>query len=232
MRILLIEDDLELALTVKSELKKQFAVDITLTGKEALTKLQSNEYDLAIIDVLLPDIDGVELCRRIRKSGSKIPLLMLTGEHEVETKVVALDSGADDYLTKPFKFPELFARIRALLRRPPISFFENSLAVGDLTLDLTNQVAIRRNRIIPLRQKEVQLLEYLMRNEGIALSRRMILEHVWESTYESSANIVEVNINSLRERLDKPFKRKLIKTVRGLGYKIDAKDEEPSYAYR
>jgi DNA-binding response OmpR family regulator len=226
MRIILIEDDRELAETVKSELRKQFAVDVAFTGKNALAKLQSNEYDLALIDVLLPDIDGIDICRRLRQSGSKIPVLMLTGEHEVETKVAALDSGADDYLTKPFKFPELLARIRALLRRPPISHVENKLAVGDLVLDLTNQIVTRRNRIIRLRQKEIQVLEYLMRNEGIFLSRRMILEHAWESAYESSANLVEVNINSLRERIDKPFKRKLIKTVRGMGYKIDTKDEE------
>jgi DNA-binding response OmpR family regulator len=225
MRILYIEDDRELAEVIKKDLKEYFSVDTAYTGTKGWFLIQHHQYDLLIIDYILPDLDGLEVCQMTRKAGLAVPILMLTGESEVETKVNALNSGADDYLTKPFVFSELLARIRALLRRPP-AFISDTLQVADLTLDLTNQVAMRQDSIIPLRRKEFRLLEYLMRNVGQTLTKRMILEHVWEGTFDSSANVVEVNINSLRDLIDKPFKKHLIHTVYGLGYKIDTKKKK------
>jgi DNA-binding response OmpR family regulator len=220
MRLLYIEDDQEMAIIVKKDLQEYYSVDIAHTGAKGWTQIQSHEYDLIIVDFMLPDFDGVEICRRIRAYGLSMPILILTGEYEVETKVMALEAGADDYLTKPFVLKELLARIRALLRRPS-TFVSDILTVGELKLDLQNHVAIRRNQTIPLRRKEFRILEYLMRNIGQTITKQMILEHAWESSYESSTNIVEVNINYLRERIDKPFKKNLIKTVHGLGYKIE-----------
>ncbi len=221
MRILLIEDEKEMALAIKNGLKDYFTVDIALTGKKGEEKAQADEYDLIIIDFILPDTDGVAVCKKIREVGLKMPILFLTGQDEVRTKVLALNAGADDYLIKPFKFAELLARIRALLRRPPITFISQILSVGDLSLDLSQRIATRKDRSVFLSRKQFQLLEYFMRNVGITISREMILEHAWDSTSEPKTNLVDVHVNYLRDRIYKALGKRFIKTVRGLGYKIE-----------
>lgn len=222
MRILLIEDDKETALTIKAQLASHFIVEIAFNGERGEYHALINEYDLIIIDYLLPDIQGTVLCERLRKAGLKMPILFLTGQSEVEHKVLALDAGADDYLTKPFRLEELLARIRALLRRQPIGLNSNVLAVDDLTFDLYKSTVIREGKTIPLRKKELYLLEYLMRNTGRIMTREMILDHVWDSSSDSLTNVVDVHIKYLRDKIDKPFEKKLIKTIHGLGYKIEA----------
>lgn len=222
MRLLLIEDDRQMALSLKDGLSKFFVVEIASTGEQGEYLLHVNSYDLVIIDWILPDKDGLALCDALRKSGQTTPILMLTGQSEVEKKVLALDTGVDDYLVKPFKFEELLARIRALLRRYPASLTSNLLSLDNLTLDLSRKIVKRNENIISLRRKEFYLLEYLMRNSGHVITREMILDHVWESTNESVTNVVDVHIKYLRDKIDKPYKKKLIKTVHGLGYKIEA----------
>ena len=222
MRILLIEDDKHMALTIKEGLDRFFIVEIALTGEQGESQLQINSYDLVIIDWTLPDTNGLALCHQIRKAGMKMPILMLTGNAEVDNKVLALDAGADDYVTKPFRFEELLARIRALLRRQTVEIIPNTLAVDDLTFDLNKRLVKRKGSIISLRRKELYLLEYLMRNHGRVITREMILDHIWDSSNDSLTNIVDVHIKYLRDKIDRPYSKKLIKTIHGLGYKIEA----------
>lgn len=221
MRILVIEDHLETALTLKEQLSKWFLVDIAKNGEEGENTAQLTHFDLMVIDISLPDKSGLEVCQNLRKLGYKVPILMLTASLDVEHKIAALNLGSDDYLTKPFVFDELLARIRALLRRAPASTATNTLQVGELLLDITNQVATRNNQAIPLRRKEFHLLEYLMRNPNRVISRDMFLEHVWDHTSETVANVVDVHIKHLREKIDRPFPKQMIKTVHGLGYRLD-----------
>lgn len=222
MKLLLIEDDKETAATLKEELERDYIVEASFTGEDGEYEAEINDYDLIILDLGLPDKDGLEVCRRVRTNRIQVPILVLTGEDDLNTKVSLLDSGADDYLTKPFRLKELKARIRALLRRQHQTFVSNILPIDDLTLDLNKKNAKRGIKIITLRRKEFYLLEYLMRNAGAVLSRGMILDHVWDSESESFANIVDVHIKYLRDQIDRPFNKKLIKTVHGLGYKIEA----------
>jgi len=221
MRILLIEDDKQMALTIKERLNGYYIVEVVHTGEEGEYNAQINEYDVILLDYVLPDKQGIQVCRTIRAAGVKDPILILTGQFEVDKKVEALDSGADDYLIKPFSFEELFARIRALLRRQNTVQTSSLLTVGDLTLDTARRIVKRNKKVIPLRRKELYLLEYLMRNPGRIITRDMIFDHVWDSTNESMTNIVDVHIKYLRDRIDKSFSKKLIKTVHGLGYKIE-----------
>jgi DNA-binding response OmpR family regulator len=221
MRVLLIEDDKNMAVTIKETLDKYFVTEIAHTGEIGEYLVNINVYDLIIIDWSLPDIDGLTLCKKIRKAGLTIPILMLTGQAEVEKKVIALDAGADDYLTKPFRFEELLARIRALLRRQSTTLTPNTLSVNGLTLDPSRKIVKRNDTLITLRRKEFYLLEYLMRNNGRVITREMILDHIWDSNTDSITNIVDVHIKYLRDKVDKPFKKKLIKTVHGIGYKIE-----------
>lgn len=222
MKILIIEDDRQTAETIRDVMKDYYAVDISYTGEDGEYQASVNEYDVIVLDVVLPDINGVEVCKRIRENEIKTPILMLTGKTEIKDKVTALDSGADDYLTKPFKFAELLARIRALMRRNPGTLSSNTLCVGNLSLDIVKNMVKRNDKTIPLRRKEFGLLEYLMRNRGRVLTRSMILEHVWESDTDPITNTVDVHINYLRGKIDRPFTDQLIKTVHGLGYKIEA----------
>ncbi len=222
MKILIIEDDRQTAETIRDVMKDYYAVDVAYTGEDGEYQASVNEYDVIVLDVVLPDIDGVEVCKRIRENEIKTPILMLTGKTETKDKVTALDSGADDYLTKPFKFAELLARIRALMRRAPSTLDSNTLSVGNLSLDIGTNMVKRNDKTIPLRRKEFGLLEYLMRNRGRVLTRSMILEHVWDSDTDPITNTVDVHINYLRDKIDKPFTDQLIKTVHGLGYKIEA----------
>ncbi len=222
MRLLVIEDDKETAYAIKEVLADNYVVELAFTGQEGLEKIFANEYDLITLDLNLPDKSGLEVCKNIRSKGITIPILMLTGQDEMSTKIAGLDFGADDYLLKPFNFEELLARIRVLLRRHHPHHMTNTLHVGNLTLDLTKKVVKRGSKTIPLRRKELSLLEYLMRNRGKVITREMILNHVWSSIEDPSTNTIDVHIKYLRDQIDKPFLKKLIKTVHGLGYKIES----------
>ena len=224
MRILLVEDDIHLAKTMRDELRRCYDVDVSYTGVRGLYCAKHSDYGVLVLDLALPDMDGITLCRRLRsesKRGSKVPVLVLTARDEVEQKVVALDCGADDYMTKPFSFEELLARIRALLRRPTDILIVNPLSVGELTLDVVARTVKRKNKNVQLRRKEFNLLEYLMRHEGQVVTRNMILDHVWEVDVDPLTNTIDVHINYLRGKIDKPFNRRLIKTVPGVGYKLE-----------
>ena len=222
MRILLVEDDAGVRRFVVKGLREQaYAVDTATTGEEALYQAEINAYDLIILDVMIPAPDGFEVCRRIREAGGRMPILMLTARDAVEDRVSGLDRGADDYLTKPFEFRELLARLRALLRRsaelrPP------KLMVGDLVLDTAEQSAMRAGRAISLTHKEYALLEFLVRNAGRVVSRADIAEHVWDETFDPFSNLIEVYINRLRRKIDPDGKAELLETRRGAGYMLKA----------
>jgi DNA-binding response OmpR family regulator len=222
MRILLVEDDAGVRRFVGKGLREQaYAVDTATTGEEALYQTEINTYDLIILDVMIPAPNGFEVCRRIREAGGRMPILMLTARDAVEDRVSGLDRGADDYLTKPFEFRELLARLRALLRRsaelrPP------KLMVGDLMLDTAGQSAMRAGRPIALTHKEYALLEYLVRNAGRVVSRADIAEHVWDETFDPFSNLIEVYINRLRRKIDPDGKAELLETRRGAGYLLKA----------
>ncbi len=220
MKLLVIEDDKVTAFTIRDGLSKHFLVDIALSAKESEKKMQNEIYDVIVIDMILSDANGIDICRKIRKEGLSTPILMLTGQSEIRRKVQALDSGADDYLIKPFAMEELIARINALSRRSLSTLPSNILSVGDLTLDLSTKVVKRNNKVIPIRKKELYILEYLMRNKGQVVTREMILDHVWDSDVEAATNFIDVHIRNLREKIDKPFHKKLIKTAHGFGYKL------------
>jgi DNA-binding response OmpR family regulator len=221
MKVLLIEDDRELAATLRSSLTPSYIVDVTHTGQAGEIEATVNDYDAIILDLVLPDTDGVHVCKSLREARITTPVLILTGKLCVDDLVLALDAGADDYLTKPFKMIELLARLRALVRRGQERPDQAVLTVGDLILDVTSKTVMRGGRSIPLRRKEFLLLEYFMRYPGKVLTRSMILDHVWESEADPITNTIDVHVNSLREKVDKPFQKPLIKTVHGLGYKIE-----------
>ena len=222
MRILLVEDEKNVAAFIKKGLEeKTYAVDIAEEGPEGLLMATETDFDLIILDVMLPGMNGIELCKTLRTKGIIKPILMLTAVDSVERKVEGLESGADDYLVKPFAFSELIARIKALLRRTPSIVSE--LSLNDLRIDLFSRRVFRGGREVVLTQKEFSLLEYLLRNKGRILSRTQIIENVWGYDFSPGTNIVDVHIKSLREKVDSDFERKLIHTVRGTGYimKVD-----------
>lgn len=222
MRLLVIEDDKQMAATLKDVLKGCGATDLAYSAEDGEFYIQENKYNVIILDCLLPDRDGVSLCKKIRADGCKTPVLMLTVEAEPERKIRALNNGVDDYLTKPFHSEELIARIRALCRRSKVFYQEDILSVEDLVINILARTVKRSGKAINLRRKEFNLLEYLVRSRGKVMTRTMIMEHVWDSDSDSIANVVDVHINYLRDKIDKPFDKKLIKTVHGLGYKIEA----------
>jgi DNA-binding response OmpR family regulator len=223
MKLLLIEDNKQMAATIENKLKKQYVLDVAHTGDKGEYLSYVNEYDLILLDLNLPDIDGTEVCTRIRANGNTVPILAITGRTKLGDKVQTLDGGVDDYLTKPFQFEELKARIRALLRRKtqPL-IITNKLTVANLTLDISSKSAHRAEMEINLRPKEFQLLEYLMRNQGMVVTRNQILEHAWETDTDPFTNTVDVHIRKLRDKIDKPFGTNLVKTVHGFGYMIKA----------
>jgi len=225
MKILLIEDEKEMALTIKEKLKNDYQIDLAFTGEKGEEFALSKNYDLIIIDLMLPDKNGLEVCRNLRKEKISIPILILTGEGSIKKKVLALEGGADDYLTKPFSFAELKVRIMALMRRNKHDYSQ-ALVVGDLLLDLEKRIVKRGNHHIPLRRKEIALLEYLMRNPGRVLTRDMILNNVWGENEEPLYNTVDVHIKYIRDRIDKNCPQKMIKTVYGLGYKLENQRKE------
>src|SRR4030042_655231 len=202
MRILIVEDDKKVGAFLEKGLKEeQYAVDVCRDGEEAMDLAMANPYDVIILDIMLPKKDGFSVCRELRQAGVLTPILMLTAKDTVEDKVAGLTEGADDYLTKPFSFEELLARIRALLRRSQ-DYKTKVLKVADLELDPARRQATRAGRKIPLTGKEYALLEYMMSNKGRVLTESMIIEHVWDMNYEGTSNIVNVYINYLRKKID------------------------------
>jgi heavy metal response regulator len=218
MRILVVEDEKKVASFLKKGLEEEnYAVDVAHDGEEGLALAHINEYDLVILDIMLPKLDGMEVLRQIRSDGSGVPILILTAKDSVEDIVGGLDSGSDDYLTKPFSFAELVARVRALLRRRMMEKTD-LLEVDDLTLSLSTHRVKRGGREIELTAKEYGLLEYFMRNPNRILTRTLIAEHVWDYHFDPSTNVIDVYVNYLRKKIDQGFEKKLIHTARGSGY--------------
>ena len=218
MRILVIEDEKKVASFIKKGLEEEhYAVDTAHDGETGLYLSENNEYDLIVLDLMIPKIDGLEVLRRTRTNKNNVPILVLTAKDSVEDIVRGLDSGCDDYLTKPFEFVEFLARIRALLRREKTEK-EPVLKIRDLTLSLVTHKVTRQGKEIELTSKEYALLEYFMRNPNKILTRTMISEHVWDYHFDSLTNVVDVYVNYLRKKIDKGFEHKLIHTIRGVGY--------------
>ncbi len=219
MRILVVEDEKKMAQFLKNGLQEVgYAVDVTENGTTAESLVSANEYDLVILDVMLPDQSGLDTVRHLRRDGYQGPVLMVTALTTTKDKVFGLDAGADDYLTKPYSFEELLARVRALLRRKTSSPVSSNLRFADLALDLIHRKVTRQGKEISLTQREFALLEYFMRNPERPLTRTMITEHVWDIHFDPESNVIDVYVNLLRKKIDAPFDRKLIHTVVGVGY--------------
>jgi two-component system OmpR family response regulator len=227
VRVLVVEDEVKMAALLQRGLREEgYAVDVASDGRDALWLATENGYDAIVLDVMLPDVDGFEVCRKLREAGRWSPVLMLTARDGVADRVTGLDAGADDYLTKPFSFAELLARLRALVRRgaperPAV------LQVGDLALDPATRRVARDGTPIDLTPREFALLEFFMRHPGEVLSRTRLIEHVWEFAFEGDSNVVDVYVRYLREKVDRPFGLDSIETVRGAGYRLR---EEPGDA--
>ena len=220
MRILLVEDDRNIARFVAKGLREQaYAVDVTDDGNDAIFKLSITDYDAVILDVMIPGRDGLRICRELRASGSFVPVIMLTARDTLQDRIDGLDCGADDYITKPFAFGELLARLRALLRRGQY-LRPTLIEVADLVLDTRAQRATRGGKELPLTTKEYALLEYLAREQGRIVSRADIAEHVWDENFDPLTNLIDVHINRLRRKVDKGTSSRLIHTRRGAGYML------------
>jgi DNA-binding response OmpR family regulator len=220
MRLLLVEDDPDIGATLRDELKRRYTVDWAATGKEALYNVRINEYDLIILDIGLPDANGLDVCSAMRSEGVKVPVLVLTAHTTLDDAVRSLDSGADDFVKKPFKLAELEARLRALQRRSP-QVTSLVLEYKDIVLNPLQRAVTRGGTAIYLRRKQFDLLEYFMLHPKHVLTRGMIMEHIWESSADPLSNVVDVHMKYLRDCLDKPFPIKVLHTVNGLGYKLD-----------
>ena len=220
MRLLVVEDSSKMASLLRRGLTEAgYVVEVASNGVDAVWLATEELFDAIVLDVVLPDIDGFEVCTRLRRAGRWAPLLMLTAREDVSDRVRGLDAGADDYLTKPFAFEELFARVRSLVRRgprerPPV------LAVGDLALDPAEHAVRRGSESVNVTPREFAVLQYLMQHPGEALTRSELLEHVWDFAFEGDPNIVDVYIGYLRDKIDRPFGRASIETVRGVGYRL------------
>ena len=230
MRILVVEDSPKMASLLRRALTEEgYAVDVLGNGVDAVWLATEQSFDAIVLDVVLPDIDGFEVCRRLRRADRWAPLLMLTARDDVSDRVRGLDAGADDYLTKPFAFEELFARLRSLVRRGPR---ERSpiLEIDDLVLDPAEHSVRRGNEPVNLTPKEFALLQYLMRHPGEALTRPRLLEHVWDFAFDGDPNIVDVYVGYLRDKIDRPFGRASIQTIRGVGYRLrnESSDAHPA----
>ncbi len=224
MRILLVEDDKRISNFVKRGLQEEgFAVDVSENGELALAQVQINPYDLVVLDVMMPEKDGMTVCREMRKQKIDVPILMLTAKSALKDKVLGLNSGADDYLLKPFEFEELLARVRALLRRKTDKT-ATLLKVGDLSLDQLTHEVKRASKKIDLTTKEYALLQYLMLHTNQVVTRTMLSEHVWNEHFDSMTNVIDVYINYLRQKIDDGFKYPLIHTLRGTGYVLKEKN--------
>ena len=223
MRLLVVEDDAKLARALERGLQREgYAVDLADTGDDALSQATTNDYDAVVLDVMLPGIDGFAVCKEMRSSERWAPVLMLTARDQIGDRIRGLDAGADDYLVKPFDFGELLARLRALIRRgpterPPV------LEVGDLRIDPAARIVTRNGREIELTVREFALLHFLAQRAGSVVSREELLEHVWDNAEEGSTNVVDVYVGYLRNKVEKPFKGKIIRTVRGIGFMLEDK---------
>jgi two-component system copper resistance phosphate regulon response regulator CusR len=225
MRVLLVEDDPRIARFVAKGLREQsYAVDAVTSGERALYEAAINTYDIVILDVLIPAPDGLAVCRELRKLGQRMPILMLTARDAVEDRISGLDSGADDYLTKPFEFGELLARMRALLRRTG-ELRPAQISVADLVVDTVGQRVTRGGRSIAFTAKEYALLEFLARNEGRVVGRAEIAEHVWDEEFDPFSNLIEVYVNRVRRKIDAPPHKPLLHTRRGAGYILSQRAE-------
>jgi len=228
MRVLVVEDDFRIARFVSKGLREQaYAVDVTADGNDALYKMSISDYDAIILDVMIPGRDGFEVCRELRATGSTVPVIMLTARDAVEDRVAGLDRGADDYLTKPFEVAELLARLRALLRRGSV-MRPRQIGIADLVIDTAAHRVTRHERAISLTAKEYALLEFLAREQGRVLTRSDIAEHVWDENFDPMSNLIDVNINRLRRKIDDGFSKPLIHTRRGEGYILADLDESPA----
>ncbi|TRZ49618.1 DNA-binding response regulator [bacterium] len=220
MRILVIEDEKHIADFIKQGLKEEgYSVDVAYDGEKGYFLAGTEEYDAIVLDLMIPKIDGVTLCKKLRQDKISTPILMLTAKDSVDDKVRGLDSGADDYLTKPFAFKEFLARIRVLLRKDT-SAIPTKLQVADLVMDILTHKVIRDGKEIILTTKEFSLLEYLIRNAGKVVTRTTISEHVWDINFDTTTNVIDVHITALRRKIDHTHKNKLIHTIRGRGYTI------------
>ena len=223
MRVLLVEDEPHAAYVLAKGLREQsYAVDVARDGKTAVFQAETTDYDAVILDVMLPVKDGFAVCRALRRAGRTVPILMVTARDAVEARIEGLDSGADDYLVKPYDFGELVARLRALIRRGRRPLAPERLTVGPLTLDVRSRQVSISNRQVPLTAKEYALLEYLVRRAGDVVSRSDIAEHVWDEHYDPLSNVVDVYIQRLRRKLDRAGSESLISTRRGEGYQLVA----------
>jgi two-component system copper resistance phosphate regulon response regulator CusR len=228
MRILLVEDEPHAAHVLAKGLREQtYAVDVAADGETAIFQIGTTDYDALVLDIMLPRVDGLTVCRTIRESGNAVPILMLTARDAVEARIQGLDCGADDYLIKPYDFGELLARLRALIRRGRQPVLPERLVVGALTIETRSRRALVRNREIPLTAKEYALLEYLVRRAGDVVSRGDIAEHVWDEHYDPLSNVVDVYIQRLRRKLDTVGRESLIRTRRGEGYQLTSIAEAP-----
>ena len=221
MRVLIVEDHVKMASLIRRGLRKEgMAADVAIKGEDAIWMAEATAYDAIVLDIMLPGIDGFQTCRRLREDGVWAPVLMLTARDAVDDRVAGLDGGADDYLTKPFSFAELLARLRALARRGPVER-PAVLEVGDLRLDPAARRVWRGQTEVSLSAKEFQLLETFMRHPGEVLSRYQLLEHAWDYVFVNRSNIVDVYVRYLRDKIDRPFGRSTLETVRGAGYRLD-----------
>ncbi len=226
MRILIVEDEVKLAQLIKQVLEDElYQVDLAVEGEQGLNMAMSGNYDMLILDWMLPGWDGLQICRELRREKINIPVLMLTARDAVLDRVNGLDAGADDYLTKPFAFEELLARVRALIRRRthPENLADPTLKVEDLELNLDTHRVTRAGKAIDLTAKEYSLLEYLLRNSGRVLSRDQIISNVWQYDFEATSNVVDIYIHYLRNKIDGKSPKKLIQTLRGMGYSLRLK---------
>ncbi len=221
MKILIVEDSRLLASSVKSLLSKQYTVDIVHTGRAGIEQALSSDYGVIILDLTLPDLSGEEVCKRLRAARLNTPILVLSGTSDTPSRVKLLELGVDDYMTKPFDSKELLARIHALLRRTPQPLLAAELRVDDLVVDTARRTVRRAGNPITLRRKEFDILQYLVQNRGYTISREMIFNNVWESGKEGWNNTIDVHIKHLRDKVDKPYNKKLIKTAYGVGYMVD-----------
>ena len=222
MNILIVEDDVKTAEFVERAFREDgFTTVVARDGEEALSRVRIGDFDVAVVDIMLPKLDGLSLIRAIRKSGRTFPVIVLSALGSVENKIAGLEAGGDDYLAKPFSVAELLARVRALLRRASPVAEETLLKVEDLVLDTRSRKVTRAGVRLDLQPLEYQLLEYLLRNRGRVVSKATIMQHVWEYDFDTGTNIVESRMCQLREKVDKPFGRPLIRTVRGFGYVLE-----------
>ncbi len=224
MRILIVEDDAQTAMFISKGLVQEgFAVDCAVNGEDGLHLALTESYDAAVIDIMLPKMDGLSVIDAIRLEGSRLPVIVLSAKTSVDDRIRGLQAGGDDYLVKPFAFSELTARIQALIRRASRVEEPGSISVGDLKMDIIRHKVFRDDLEIELQPKEFALLEYLMRNTGRVVSKTMIMEHVWDYNFDPRTTVVESRVCRLREKIDRPFKKNLIHTIRGAGYVLEEK---------